>query len=102
MTKYIKEFHSNLAQALEGINSPSLSRLVGELIPGEKNHIPLQAADLLCWYSARSLRVDTMHADDRRRYRKIAHRTGARINLTNDQILQMETALLPSLSLKQD
>jgi hypothetical protein len=27
------------------------ARLVGELIPGGKDRVPLQAADVLCWYT---------------------------------------------------
>lgn len=88
ITKYIEDFHSTLADGLTALGSPSLACLVGKLIPGEKDRIPLQAADLLCWYSAR--KPGTMEAGDRRRYSKIAHRKGSRIHLTNDLISKMK------------
>src|SRR5205823_1745803 len=56
ITQYIGQFHSELARALEALGSASLSRLVGELVPREKGCIPLQAADVLLWHTARSAR----------------------------------------------
>jgi len=47
ITKYIQEFHLTLADGLTALGKPLLARLVGELISGEKERVPLQAADLL-------------------------------------------------------
>ena len=94
VTRHIQDFHSQLAQALEAQGAASLARLVGELIPGGKERVPLQAADVLCWHSARSQQVGTMDAADKRRYAKLAHRSGCLSHLTNEQISQMEAALL--------
>jgi hypothetical protein len=95
VTKYIQEFHSNLPMALEALGKPELSKLVGELIPGEKERIPLQAADVLCWHTARHQRPNTMDAADLRRYAKIARRKGSRWHMTEKDIVDMETALSP-------
>jgi hypothetical protein len=97
VTKYIQEFHSTLGQALTALGRPALGNLIGELISGGKEVIPLQAADVLCWHTARYM-SKTMDADDERRYATIAHRKGFRHHLTNDQISQIGNALLPEAS----
>lgn len=96
VTKYIKEFHSTLAAGLAALEKPSPSRLAGELISGDKKRIPLQAADLLCWYTARSRRPETMSDADKRRFTKIAHRDGILEGLT-EHVPQMKAALYPML-----
>jgi hypothetical protein len=93
VTKYIQEFHSTLAQALASIDRAHLGRLVGQLIPGSKEMIPLQAADVLCWHTAR-YRAKAMDANDERRYATIAHRRGFQHHLANEQISQIANALL--------
>jgi hypothetical protein len=93
ITRYIHEFHSHLAEALTALGSPELADLVGELIPGDKTRAPLQAADVLCWYSARS-RAGTLDDTDKCRYAKIAHRNPSGwVPLTNEHISQIEAAL---------
>lgn len=91
VTRYIREFHSQLAMALEALREPSLSSIVGDLISGGKDHVPLQAADVLCWHSARE--EGTMDAADKRRYAKLAHRGGWHIEITNAELSQMDDAL---------
>jgi hypothetical protein len=92
ITQYIKEFHSQLPQCLQALNEPALSRLVGELIPGGKDRVPLQAADVLCWHTARPRKL--MDSSDVRRYAKLAHRKGIFAELTDEQISQIEKALV--------
>jgi len=91
ITKYIQEFHSQLAICLRALSKPSLAELVGKLIPGGKDSIPLQAADMLCWHTARP--HDMMDSTDRRRYGLIAKRKGTRAELTDDEITQIDDAL---------
>ncbi|HEY6348970.1 MAG TPA: hypothetical protein VI636_06130 [Candidatus Angelobacter sp.] len=92
ITKYIQEFHSSLSNALNYIGRPELIRLVGGLIPGGKERLPLQAADLLCWHTAR-YHAKTMDAADGRRYAKIAHRAGVKVDLT-ELVAKFAAALL--------
>lgn len=47
------DFHEGLSHAFEYIGLPRVAKAVGELIPGDKKRIPLQAADLLCWHTQR-------------------------------------------------
>ena len=91
VTKYIQEFHSQLALCLEAIGEPSLSTLVGNLIPGGKDRVPLQVADVLCWHSCRP--PETMDAADIRRYAQLAHRKGCQMELTKEEISKMDAAL---------
>jgi hypothetical protein len=92
-TKHIQDFHSALAQSLEALGNPSLARFVGDIIPGEKGRIPLQAADLLCWHTARSRHPETMDLADRRRYATIAHRKGTYEQISNEQVFRMAETL---------
>lgn len=93
VTKYIQEFHATLGQGLGSIGHPSLAKLVGRLLPAGKESVPLQVSDLLLWYSARD--KNSLSVDDQRRYYKIAHRKGSRINLSNDLLSRMEQAFSP-------
>jgi hypothetical protein len=94
VTKYIQQFHSEIAMALDAFGQPELSGLVGELIPGGKERVPLQAADVLCWHTARFRYPETMGEKDRRRYSTIAQRKGARWRVKEQQIAQLAAALL--------
>jgi hypothetical protein len=92
VTKHVQEFHSHMAKHLKILGSPSLSRLVGDLIPGDKDCVPLQAADLLCWHSARST-SKTMDAPSQRRYAAIAHNPGCLKELDRNLVGQLMSSL---------
>lgn len=47
------EFHKGLRESFRNIGLPHLAEIIGELMPGDKKKIPLQAADLLCWHTQR-------------------------------------------------
>lgn len=93
VTKHIQDFHATLAQTLTAFGKPSLSRLVGELIPGGKDRVPLQAADVLCWHTARAQNSSIMDKGDILRYSVLARRTGVREQFADEQIDQMAKAL---------
>jgi hypothetical protein len=50
----IKRLHDDFRLAFDE-SAPHLSPLMGEVIPGSKDRVPLQAADVLCWYSQRAV-----------------------------------------------
>jgi hypothetical protein len=95
VTKYIQGFHATLAATLEALGNSSYARLVGDLIPGDKSCAPLQAADVLCWHTARFQQPETMDAADLRRYGIIAHRNGAHHRISSEDISKLEAAMLP-------
>ena len=47
------DFHQGMSESFRNYGLPRLADLIGELIPGDKKRIPLQAADLLCWHIQR-------------------------------------------------
>lgn len=95
VTKYIQGFHATLAATLAALGKPSYARLVGELIPGDEDCVPLQAADVLCCHTARYQQPETMDAADLRRYAMIAHRQGEHHRISRAGISQLEAAMLP-------
>jgi len=92
ITRYIAEFHSNLAEALKAIGRLDLSALVGALSTGDKERIPCQAADLLCWHAARfenAQEVAPQDIPDAKRYLKLRNRKGLWFDLNKDLVSEM-------------
>jgi hypothetical protein len=85
ITRHIQHFHEHFPAMLRK-HHPELKHLVGELIPGTKNRVPLQAADLLCWYTRRRNSLD---ARDQRRYFDMAQRRGWMDIVLNDELSLM-------------
>ena len=79
ITKHIQTFHSNMATVLQQRGKGFLASLVGELMPGGKDRIPLQAADVLCWHMGRARNPKTMDDDDIRRHNSLADIDGMRV-----------------------
>jgi len=92
-TRHIQDFHETLGQALEAQGNPPLASLVGEMIPGGKDRVPLQAADVLCWHTARAQNPESMALSDARRYIVFARRKGTYEEVNNEQLAQMAEAL---------
>ena len=88
ITKHIKEFYEDMPAGLHSIGLGRLVPLLGELIPGGKDRAPLQAADLLCWYSQR-YRAGDLDDKNSRRYKIIAQRKGVRMDLTDNNVTQL-------------
>ncbi|MGA8739918.1 MAG: hypothetical protein WB561_01885 [Terracidiphilus sp.] len=70
------DFHEGLGESFRNIGLPRFAEIIGELIPGDKKRIPLQAADLLCWHTQRfaaSVRNPTITFSevDSQRYAKL-------------------------------
>jgi hypothetical protein len=76
ITAYIQDFHSNLSGFFERAERPDLARLVGELLPVGKDRIPVQAADVLCWHTARAQTPWNMDGKDYERYSRLSKKEG--------------------------
>jgi len=50
VTHHLQHFHENLGEALASKGRGELVHLIGELIPGGKDRVPLQAADVALWH----------------------------------------------------
>lgn len=92
ITKHIQTFHSNMAAVLEQRGKSSLARLVGELIPGGKDRIPLQAADVLCWHIGRARNPETMDDDDIRRHDSLSEIRGIRVPIEDSVVSTIKAA----------
>jgi hypothetical protein len=97
VTRYINEFHSTLDKAMCAIGHPELAPLVGELIPADKECIPCQLADLLCWHAARFENAEEVKSEDvadAQRYLKLRNRSGKWLKLSNELLSQMAASTL--------
>ena len=97
ITGDVKEFHSHLSEAMVLIGRSDLAALVGQLIPGDKECIPCQAADVLCWHAARfedAQKVAPQDVPDARRYLKLRHRKGKWFDLENPLVSEIAAACL--------
>jgi hypothetical protein len=88
ITDRMKDFHTHMPGGLDYIGFPTLKPLLGELIPASKERIPLQAADLLSWYTRR-FRANQLDGPDLERYGVLAPREGSLCNITNDELTRM-------------
>ena len=93
ITKHIQEFYEDLPKALAGVGLGRLIPLLGELKVDGKNHVPLQAADVLCWYSQR-FRERNLDDKNIRRYGTIAQRKGTRLDLTDNDLDTLWSAII--------
>jgi hypothetical protein len=84
----LKRLHETLEDSLRFVGRPELALLIGELIPGGKDRLPLQAADVLCWYSQRS-DLETLEGIDVQRWQALAERPGHRHFWTKGDVEEM-------------
>jgi hypothetical protein len=66
ITQHIEEFSDTLANAFRAKGRPELIRLIGDLIPGGKERVPLQAADVAVWHLRRNACKEADDDDIRR------------------------------------
>lgn len=85
LTDHIKEFYAGMTTACEANGHSELIHLLGDLIPANKECIPLQAADVLCWYTQR-FEKGTLDTKSIGQYADIAKRVGVRFEY-NDRLL---------------
>ena len=92
ITRYIESFHAGLAESFEYSGRSDLAPLIGDLIPAGKERVPLQAADMLCWHTARSeVGID---GSDSLRYDKIAGKLGMRMPLSREYLVELAPVLM--------
>ncbi len=99
ISRYIGVFHSGLADALKQIGRPELSQIVGALSVVDKERIPCQAADMLCWHAARfehAEEVKPQDIPDAERYLKLRRRKGLWFDFNAKLVSDMASALLPN------
>lgn len=85
MTKHIKNFYDLMGPVLEEVGRGDLCHMLGELIPGGKERVPLQIADVLCWH-VRRRHAGMLDRTDGRRYAVLAKKLGWRHQWTRPEI----------------
>ena len=88
ITEHMKDFHESMVRSFRALGHPEHADLIGDLIPAGKDCLPLQAADLLCWYSQRE-KATTLSAREGQRYYDIAHRPRLKYELTRERITEL-------------
>ncbi len=98
MTDRIRDFHESMPDSLSRLGESDLIPLLGELIPGGKDRTPLQAADVLCWYTQRAESGGEMSDADRSRFATVARRKAYRPEWTQEQINRIAGRAEPPLA----
>jgi hypothetical protein len=96
-TEYIQDFHSAIGFFLKQLGRADLSELVGELIPSGKERIPVQAADVLCWHTARAKNRASMDTKDIRRYEVLSVKNGWKHHIDSGLVELLAQSLVPSV-----
>jgi hypothetical protein len=104
VTSYLKTFTEDLLKILPEIDCDHLVAMVGALHEAEKESIPCQAADFLCWH-ARNARRGTLDAAGRERYllatgshfsrvkNRLVGRTGLQYSIDDEMLKTIGTVL---------
>jgi hypothetical protein len=91
ITEHLRGFYESLPGALRHIGREELIPLLGEFIPGSKEHVPLQAADFLCWHTQRA-DAEKLTDEDWRRWQPMAQKKGFSFTVTEDLLTGLADA----------
>lgn len=87
VTHRIAYFYDNLADALRASGRKALVPLIGDLIPGDKTRVPLQAADLALWHLRRHECETLTRVDERRLWRLTNGRPRNVLTISRDDLI---------------
>lgn len=93
ITSHIKEFYSLMGEVYKETPDAALSDLLGDLIPGGKDRVPLQAADVVCWHDRR-FEAGNLSSEDKRRYGILAKKNGYRHEWTHEKLNRFFSGLV--------
>lgn len=93
ITHTIERFYDSMPSDFREMGYGRLADLMGDLIPAGKERVPLQAADLLCWYSRASKLNMLNDPADERRYQKLSRRLGIVETWTDEEIVALSELL---------
>jgi hypothetical protein len=90
VTSILEQLHASAAPALRKLGwSESIPQLMGEFKRGGKKDIPLQAADVVCWFAQRA-DTGNMNAAQRRHNDRIAKLRGFRLPFATENTEAMK------------
>jgi hypothetical protein len=84
VSMFIGDFIDDMKQIFLEMKRPEVAALIGACVPVEKDRVPEQAADILCWHARRAKSGLTPRIA--RRYMKFAQCHGAHHEWTRDEI----------------
>lgn len=79
----LRQFYETFEDSLKMIGAPELAQYLGEIIPAGKDHVPVQAADMLCWHASRA-DLGVLKGRDLTRATVLFNRKGKVIPLPDD------------------
>ncbi len=88
LTNHIKEFYVGMEEACNANGHPELVSMLGNLSSADKNCVPLQLADLLCWHTQR-YEKGALDAKATQQYSGIASRRGVRFEYTESLLNEL-------------
>ncbi len=91
ITDHVNEFYDDIQSSLNECGEARLGKLLGELIPGGKDRVPLQAADVFCWHAYRR-EIGKLTEVDSQRYKSFAYRRGQRQQWEDGMLAKLKTA----------
>jgi hypothetical protein len=97
ISEHIVDFHNDFPEGLASVGQSSLAPLLGELIPGGKERIPLQAADVLCWHTQRA-ELRTASKVDLQRLRTITRASGHSFTWSKAELIKLNDGFERRLS----
>jgi hypothetical protein len=92
ITDHVNEFYDDIQASLTDCGESRMASLLGCLIPGDKDRLPLQVADLFCWHAHRR-EIGTLTEVDQKRYETFASRGGQRQHWEEGMLAKLREAL---------
>lgn len=97
ITNHIGDFYESMPATLTELGYSHLVPLLGTIIPGDKERVPLQAADVLCWHAQRA-ELKTLDRTGMKRLLKLAKGTGSAHVWSDKEIEDLDSAFARRLS----
>jgi hypothetical protein len=99
VTEILRAFHCNVKTSLSKFGRGDLIALMGEFRPGGKELIPLQAADVFCWYLQRH-QSGKLHGDwpNARRWNRLIGRIGHKYTWSDDSMQKIGDGLAKQIA----
>jgi hypothetical protein len=99
VTEILRAFHGKVKTSLSKFGRGDLIALMGEFRPGGKELIPLQAADVFCWYLQRH-QSGKLHGDwpNARRWNRLIGRIGHKYTWSDDSMQKLGNGLAKQIA----
>ena len=93
----LKQFYDSFEEVYAQIGEPELAKYLGDVVPVGKDRVPVQAADVLCWYTSRN-ELGVLNGRDAIRAAKLLHRKGKLIPIPDKMHHELAHAFAEKLN----